>query len=135
MRIAAVYPTPEHAQAAQSIVAFFSTFSETEAVILTGSCARGKASPDSCLDILILLRPEVFLSARETLGRRWEDFYGATGTFPAACIPSLTTSGSVSRSKRSWGCRNCIRTWCASSRSVISRATRLLVRERSWNVS
>jgi predicted nucleotidyltransferase len=81
VRIAAVYPTPEHEQAAQSIVEFFSMFSETEAVILMGSCARGKASPDSCLDILILLRPEVFRSAREILAPRWDEFYGAIEIF------------------------------------------------------
>jgi predicted nucleotidyltransferase len=81
IKVAAAYPTSEHAQAARAIVEFFSAFSETEAVILMGSCARGKASRDSCLDILILLRPEVFRSAREILGRRWEEFYATAVVF------------------------------------------------------
>lgn len=81
MRVAAAYPTSKHHAAADAIVDFFSQFPEAEAVILMGSCARGKASPDSCLDVMILIRPEAFLEAREALGRRWDAFYGKADVF------------------------------------------------------
>lgn len=64
------YPTEAHARAADAIVAFFADQPETEAVLLTNSCARGKATPDSCLDMQIIARP----SAREELEPRWEQF-------------------------------------------------------------
>ena len=48
-----LYPTPEHQHAAEAIVEFFIRVPEIEAVCLICSCARGKASRDSCLDILV----------------------------------------------------------------------------------
>ena len=48
------YPTRQHERAAEAIVGFFAQLPETEAVLLTNSCARGKATPDSCLDMLVL---------------------------------------------------------------------------------
>ncbi len=52
------YPTPEHARAAQAVVELFSAVPEAEAVLLTCSCARGKASRDSCLDVSVLVPPD-----------------------------------------------------------------------------
>jgi hypothetical protein len=49
------YPTPEHEQAAAAIVTFFAAHAETDAVLLVNSCARGKATRDSCLDIKVLV--------------------------------------------------------------------------------
>ncbi len=55
---APAYPTPEHARAAEAVVEFFSGLPETDAVLLTCSCARGRASRDSCLDVSVLVSPE-----------------------------------------------------------------------------
>lgn len=51
----AAYPTPQHEAAAAQIVEFFSQQPGVDSVLLVNSCARGKASPDSCLDIIILV--------------------------------------------------------------------------------
>ena len=60
------YPTPAHARAADEIVAFFAADARTDAVLLTNSCARGKATPDSCLDVQVLARePEALWAAWE----------------------------------------------------------------------
>ena len=75
MRIQAVYPTQQHEQAARAVVDFFAAREDTDAVILMGSCARGKAVPGSCLDFLILLRPDVLPLAKDALERQWEEFY------------------------------------------------------------
>src|SRR5258708_19404273 len=83
MRIQAVYPTLEHERAAGAVVDFFSAQADTDAVILMGSCARGKAVRDSCLDFLILLQPEVFPRAKDALKREWREFYTSAGTFRA----------------------------------------------------
>jgi len=75
------YPTIEHERASEAIVAFFSTFSEVEAVMLVGSCARGKASRDSCLDITILVSPTVSLTRKNALAQQWSSFYEIEDVF------------------------------------------------------
>jgi hypothetical protein len=64
------YPTEAHARAAEAIVAFFADQPETEAVLLTNSCARGKATPDSCLDMHVIGPP----AALDALEERWLRF-------------------------------------------------------------
>ncbi len=49
------YPTTQHQQAAQQVVDFFAHTNAIDAVLLVNSCARGKATPDSCLDIIVLV--------------------------------------------------------------------------------
>lgn len=51
------YPTPQHRRAADAITSFFAGHGATEAVLLTNSCARGRASVDSCLDLQVLTSP------------------------------------------------------------------------------
>lgn len=53
------YPTLAHERAADAITAFFSSREETDAVLLTNSCARGKATADSCLDMQVIVPPDV----------------------------------------------------------------------------
>jgi hypothetical protein len=48
------YPTPAHEGAAQEITSFFASRDETNAVLLVNSCARGKATVDSCLDMQVI---------------------------------------------------------------------------------
>ncbi len=74
MELHAIYPTPEHQQAADAIVDFFLTRSEIEAVLLVNSCARGKASRDSCLDIVVLAQSHVLQPQLAEWQSRWEQF-------------------------------------------------------------
>lgn len=83
MQLDAKYPTAEHKKASETIVGFFSESPAVEAVILTGSCARGKATPDSCLDILVLMLPEVFSTEKAGLEQRWSRFYKNEDIFRA----------------------------------------------------
>lgn len=75
------YPTPEHQQAAEAIVDFFTTIPEIETVCLTCSCARGKASRDSCLDMLVLGRPEIMSIAQTDIEKAWDEFYTTAPVF------------------------------------------------------
>jgi predicted nucleotidyltransferase len=68
---APAYPTEQHARAADRVTQFFSSQKDVEAVLLTCSCARGKASRDSCLDIDILVRPETPPDRRQALEAAW----------------------------------------------------------------
>jgi predicted nucleotidyltransferase len=58
MTVLAAYPTAAHERAASAITEFFADRDETDAVLLTNSCARGRATPDSCLDLQVVVRPD-----------------------------------------------------------------------------
>jgi hypothetical protein len=74
------YPTPQHERSAQAIVEYFSRRPGVSAVLLTCSCARGKASPDSCLDIDVLA-PHLAQEARTALEQEWEGFQARNTVF------------------------------------------------------
>ena len=76
-----LHPTPEHQHAAEAVVEFFSAIPEIEAVCLICSCARGKASRDSCLDILALGRPEAMFTAQTDIQKAWDEFYTTAPVF------------------------------------------------------
>jgi len=73
MNIKPTYPTVQHEQATETIVEFFSD-QDIDSVILTCSCARGKATKDSCLDIAVLVSPEKLINQKEALEKRWNEF-------------------------------------------------------------
>jgi predicted nucleotidyltransferase len=75
------YPTPQHASAADAVVEIFSRHAAVEAVLLMGSCARGKASIDSCLDLLILVRPKNLAHHRRELESLWNKRYTSGAVF------------------------------------------------------
>jgi predicted nucleotidyltransferase len=66
------YPTIQHERAAARIVEIYNRQPEVSAVLLTCSCARGKASPDSCLDIAVLLTPEALKEKGPALEQAWD---------------------------------------------------------------
>lgn len=77
----AVYPSPEHERAAAAIVDHFAARDDVEAVLLVGSTARGKASRDSCLDITVLVRPELLVARRAGMERSWAEYYESAEVF------------------------------------------------------
>ena len=68
------YPTPEHQHATETVVDFFAAVPEIETTCLICSCARGKASRDSCLDILVLGKPEIMSAALTDIQKVWDEF-------------------------------------------------------------
>ena len=74
MKLEAVYPTLEHQNAADAIVDYFVSKHKIDAVLLVNSCARGKATRDSCLDIIMLARPDPARSQIRELEAGWEEF-------------------------------------------------------------
>lgn len=71
----------EHEVASEVIVDFFSTLHHVAGVVLYGSCARGMATRDSCLDILVIVSPEGLSSERGKMEQRWKDFYESEDVF------------------------------------------------------
>jgi predicted nucleotidyltransferase len=72
MKLGATYPTQEHEKAAEAIVDFFVSNYKIDAVLLVNSCARGKATRDSCLDIIMLTKPDEGRSQLSALEAGWE---------------------------------------------------------------
>ena len=75
------YPGIYHQKAAEKFAAFFRNRPGVEAILLVNSCARGKASPDSCLDLAVLLTPQAFKQTRTVFENDWEAFYRAEAVF------------------------------------------------------
>jgi hypothetical protein len=67
------YPTPEHETAAKVITDYFVTNYKIDAVLLVNSCARGKATRDSCLDVVMLAKPDASRSLLNELEAGWEE--------------------------------------------------------------
>ena len=67
----AAYPTPEHQAAAEAITDYFVSNYNIDAVLLVNSCARGRATRDSCLDIVILSNPDGSRSSLKDLEAGW----------------------------------------------------------------
>ena len=54
-----LFPTAQHRAAALYATEFFRGCEGVDAVLLTCSCARGKAVRESCVDMTVLLQPDV----------------------------------------------------------------------------
>jgi predicted nucleotidyltransferase len=70
-KLAPTYPTPEHQKAADIITEYFVKNYNIDAVLLVNSCARGKATRDSCLDIIMLAKPGEERSPLRELEAGW----------------------------------------------------------------
>lgn len=52
-----IFPTALHEQAAETAYRFFRPQAAVDTVLVTNSCARGQAVPESDLDMAVLIRP------------------------------------------------------------------------------
>jgi len=73
-QLLATYPTPAHEEAAEAIVVFFQRATESEAVLLVNSCARCRATRDSCLDLIVYFTPEALAGHGQRLKDQWLAF-------------------------------------------------------------
>jgi predicted nucleotidyltransferase len=83
VQLRADYPTAAHAEAADAIVRFFGSRSEVDAILLVNSCARGKATADSCLDMVVLAQPDALAVRRAEMEAEWQQFYADDPRFAA----------------------------------------------------
>ncbi|SRR6266487_1270028 len=83
MKLEATYPTQEHQRAADAIVDFFVSKYNIDAVLLVNSCARGKATRDSCLDIIMLAKPDPSRTLLSELEVGWEELEKSNGVIKA----------------------------------------------------
>jgi predicted nucleotidyltransferase len=74
MKLQAGYPTPQHQSAAEAITRFFADNFTVDAVLLVNSCARGRATRDSCLDMNVLVNPKSVELQHPALEAGWNVF-------------------------------------------------------------
>jgi len=68
------FPTDHHQAAAEAVVDYWALRPETQAVLLTCSCARGRAVPDSCVDMSIVVAPERLRATQSAIWPRFERY-------------------------------------------------------------
>lgn len=77
------YPTPQHEAAARHATEFFAQQPGVNAVLLACSCARGKATPDSCLDLAVLLDASEAAAQRSKIEAAWSQVYAEDPVYAA----------------------------------------------------
>ncbi len=76
------FPTDVHRAAAEAVVDYFAPLPRIQAVLLTCSCARGRAAPESCVDMAVLLDPGDLPLFRDQESARLNAFLASN----AACV-------------------------------------------------
>lgn len=79
MAPAELFPTQVHCDAGEVIVAHFRRAQGIEAVLLLNSCARGMGTPQSDLDIGVLVEEQANVDI-ERLKTQWDAFYASDAT-------------------------------------------------------
>jgi predicted nucleotidyltransferase len=72
-----LFPTDTHARAADAIVKRFRDAAQVQAILLVNSVARSRATPDSDLDMAILVAPDLPLESKNALEQQWQAFYAS----------------------------------------------------------
>ena len=76
------FPTVKHCAAAEAVVDYWAADPWAQAVLLTCSCARGRASVESCVDIAILVPPQ---QHGEIMAHGWPKFEAFLASDPS-CV-------------------------------------------------
>ena len=74
------FPTSVHRHAAEAVVDF-SIGMPIQAVLLVNSCARATATPESDLDVALLIDPEMPDNERQSLDQAWRRRYESDSVF------------------------------------------------------
>jgi predicted nucleotidyltransferase len=74
MSLSPLFPTQLHRQAAEIARNYFSAIPAVDTILITNSCARGQALPESDLDMAILLSPGTNSSEIIEMERAWLHF-------------------------------------------------------------
>lgn len=65
------FPTPLHEKMAEVAAAFFTSRPQVDTLLVVNSCARGQATPESDLDMAVLVKPETAPEEVHTLEAEW----------------------------------------------------------------
>ena len=66
------FPTPQHQQIAETVGVFFESQPQTDTILVVNSCARGVATVDSDVDMVIIVNEDTTLAQISQLESEWE---------------------------------------------------------------
>ncbi|MBL8097121.1 MAG: nucleotidyltransferase domain-containing protein [Anaerolineales bacterium] len=69
-----VFPTEAHARVAEAIKRTFAADAAVDTILITNSCARGRATPESDLDLVLLVKAGLPSEGVRALESRWAGF-------------------------------------------------------------
>ena len=61
------FPTSLHQNVAEIVLSYFADLAEVDSVLLLNSCARGQATPQSDLDMAVLVAPDLSEAQQNSL--------------------------------------------------------------------
>ncbi|MFH1211844.1 MAG: hypothetical protein V1659_02840 [Candidatus Woesearchaeota archaeon] len=100
------YPTALHQNAAKKFVEIFGKDARVMSILLNCSCARGKASKDSCLDLCLILKHKkdvnIVRKKFEFLYTKINEFKNLKKAGVYSHIDLHITDGNIIQRKRSW---------------------------------
>jgi predicted nucleotidyltransferase len=100
------YPTLLHKKAADKMVEIFSKDKLVMSILLTCSCARGKASKDSCLDMCLVVDQKKNIKAIrdkfEAIKKEIKELINIRNAGVFAHIDLDITDGKIPMTKRGW---------------------------------
>ncbi len=100
------YPTVQHEKAAKRIVDIFSQEKSIMSILLTCSCARGRASKDSCLDVCIIAKTKADIKKIKNkfkkIYKKDKVFIELSKTGKYSHIDLEITDGKIKQTERSW---------------------------------
>ncbi|HKF69059.1 MAG TPA: nucleotidyltransferase domain-containing protein, partial [Vicinamibacterales bacterium] len=68
------FPTARHQSVADLAARFFKGHAEVDTVLVVNSCARGRATPESDLDLAVLVKPPLPAQRCQQLEMAWLSF-------------------------------------------------------------
>jgi hypothetical protein len=74
MQFTPKFPTKLHQNTAELIRDYFLTISSVDTVLIVNSCARGKATPESDLDLAILVNPDITATEIKNIDTAWSTY-------------------------------------------------------------
>jgi predicted nucleotidyltransferase len=75
------YPSQFHEDATYAVVKHFRGKPFIKAILLTNSCARGKATKDSCVDMTVVHEPSISTQAYAEMKQSFSDFFSQEPIF------------------------------------------------------
>ena len=100
------YPTIEHKDAANKFIEIFCNDSRINSILLIGSCSRGQASKDSCLDLGVIITDwkyyEEIENEIEKLKSSVEEFINLESVGIYSSIHPSITTGIIKLKSRTW---------------------------------
>src|SRR4051794_30478176 len=74
MPVQPIFPTIRHQHAATAAAQYFLDIANVDSILVVNSCARGLATPESDLDMAILVKPGTTADDMKVMEGKWQTY-------------------------------------------------------------